>query len=49
MMTVLNGQERTIEQLNKILVNSGWKLSQVFRTPYFAGGHQQAVAVPALE
>ncbi|KAI5119287.1 hypothetical protein M0805_008066 [Coniferiporia weirii] len=47
MMTVLNGQERTLEQLNRILVNSRWKLERVFRTPYFIGGHQQALAVPA--
>ncbi|KAI5123842.1 hypothetical protein M0805_009134 [Coniferiporia weirii] len=47
MMTLLNGQERTLGQLNKILANSGWKLSKVFRSPYYAGGHQQALAVPA--
>lgn len=47
MMAGLNGQERTLDQLDRILAASGWKLSRVFRTPYYAGGHEQALAVPA--
>ncbi|KAI5123841.1 hypothetical protein M0805_009133 [Coniferiporia weirii] len=46
MMTLLNGQERTLEQFNQLLARSGWRLSRVFRNPYYTGGHQQALAVP---
>lgn len=46
MMTTLNGQERTLDHLDKLLTSAGWKLSKVFRTPYFVEEMDQAVAVP---
>lgn len=47
MMSGLNGQERTLEQLERVLTSSGWKLQRVFRSPYFVGDMEQALAVPA--
>lgn len=47
MMSGLNGQERTLEQLERLLTSSGWKPQKVFRSPYFVGDMEQVLAVPA--
>lgn len=47
MFVGLNGQERTLEQLEQVLTSAGWKLQKVFRSPYFVGDLDQALAIPA--
>ncbi|GJE83945.1 O-methyltransferase [Phanerochaete sordida] len=45
MLEFFNGQERTISQLRELLVQAGWKLVGVHRSP--AMGASKAFAVPA--
>ncbi|TDL27010.1 S-adenosyl-L-methionine-dependent methyltransferase [Rickenella mellea] len=47
MLTALNGQERTLVHLAKLLEGAGWKLTKVYRTPTFLQTHQQILALPA--
>ncbi|KAF8891394.1 S-adenosyl-L-methionine-dependent methyltransferase [Infundibulicybe gibba] len=47
MMSLLNGQERTLAQFSHLFDVSGWKLNRVRRSPIAAAMHQYIVAVPA--
>lgn len=45
-MSLLNGTERTLTQLDNLLRRAGWKVDRVYRGPELASVHQQVIAVP---
>jgi hypothetical protein len=47
MMTLFNGQERTVLQLRELLAEGGWKLVEVYYGNPFSMGQSKAIAVPA--
>ncbi|KAJ7512273.1 S-adenosyl-L-methionine-dependent methyltransferase [Mycena galericulata] len=47
MMSLLNGQERTVPQLQALMKESGWKLVEVYYGDPFAFGQSKAIGVPA--
>ncbi|KAJ7183858.1 S-adenosyl-L-methionine-dependent methyltransferase [Mycena filopes] len=47
MMSLFNGQERTVLQLRELLKESGWKLVEVYYGDPFSVGQSKAIAVPA--
>lgn len=47
MLVLANGQERTLEQHEKLFEKSGWKFTRVTKGTYFAGGRQYIEAIPA--
>jgi hypothetical protein len=46
MLSVLNGQERTITQFRDLLDRAGWKLTAVHYDSLSARRYQKVVAVP---
>jgi hypothetical protein len=46
MMTLLNGQERTITYLRDLLNEAGWKIIAVHHDPPAAIRFQKVIAVP---
>ncbi|ESK87498.1 hypothetical protein Moror_10910 [Moniliophthora roreri MCA 2997] len=46
MMSIMNGTERTLAQLDDLLHRAGWKVDRVYRGPELASAHQQVLAVP---
>ncbi|KAJ7473007.1 S-adenosyl-L-methionine-dependent methyltransferase [Mycena galericulata] len=46
-MSLLNGQERTVLQLQALMKESGWKLVEVYYGDPFAFGQSKAIGVPA--
>jgi len=46
MLSLFNGQERTITHFRDLLKRAGWKLSAVHYEPLSAQRHQKVVAVP---
>ena len=46
MLTVLNGQERTITQFRDLLNRAGWKLTAVHYDSLSVRRNQKVVAVP---
>ncbi|KAJ7473016.1 S-adenosyl-L-methionine-dependent methyltransferase [Mycena galericulata] len=47
MMSLVNGQERTVLQLQALMKESGWKLVEVHYGDPFAGSQSKAIGVPA--
>ncbi|KAJ7730737.1 S-adenosyl-L-methionine-dependent methyltransferase [Mycena metata] len=47
MMTLFNGQERTVLQLQALMKKSGWKLVEVYYGNPFSVGQSKAIGVPA--
>ncbi|KAJ7028950.1 S-adenosyl-L-methionine-dependent methyltransferase [Mycena alexandri] len=47
MLTLFNGQERTVLQLQTLMKESGWKLVEVYYGDPFAVGQAKAIGVPA--
>jgi len=45
MMTLMNGTERTLAQLDDMLRRAGWKVDRVYRGKEFSSPHQQVLAV----
>ncbi|KAJ6578152.1 S-adenosyl-L-methionine-dependent methyltransferase [Mycena capillaripes] len=47
MLSLFNGQERTVLQLKELLAEGGWKLVEIYYGDPFAVGQSKATAVPA--
>jgi len=45
MMTLFNGTERTLAQLDDMLRRAGWKVDRVYRNKELSSPHQQVLAV----
>jgi len=45
MMTLMNGTERTLAQLDDMLRRAGWKVDRVYRGKELSSPHQQVLAV----
>ena len=46
MMTLFNGQERTITSLRDLLDKAGWKLISVHEDQLSSRSYQKAIAIP---
>ncbi|KAJ7699671.1 O-methyltransferase [Mycena rosella] len=47
MMSLFNGQERTVLQVQSLMEQAGWKLIEVYYGDPFAVGQSKAIAIPA--
>jgi hypothetical protein len=46
MMSLLNGQERTVLQLKALMKQGGWNLVEVYHSNPFAVGQSKAIGIP---
>lgn len=49
MLVLANGQERTLEQHEKLFEKSGWKFTKVTKGTYFADAELRKISAPLAD